>query len=295
MTDRTVDDRVRHSFAQLGGIRMHYVEWADAPEDAPLVVLLHGFPEFWYSWRHQLIALGEAGYRVIAPDLRGYGRTDKPRGIDAYQIETLANDVAELIGAVGAERACIVGHDWGGMVAWWHSMLHPQQVRTLSVLNCPHPGLQPRMMSDPAQLRRSGYMFLFQLPRFPEHQIRRNDHAYIRTMLRTDPTTPGAFSKQDVRRYVDALDPPSTKAALNYYRAYLRRGGALQDALRPIDHPTQVLWGTADRYLGTEYATPPTRWVWDVRVERIEGSSHWVQVDAAAQVNQRLLAFLPAP
>ena len=293
MTDRT--PRVHHRFAQLDGIRMHYVESADAPQDAPLVVLLHGFPEFWYSWRYQLTALGDAGYRVVAPDLRGYGRTDKPIGIDAYQIETLADDVAGLIRALGAEQASIVGHDWGGMVAWWHSMRHPKQVRTLSILNCPHPGLQPRMMSDPAQLRRSGYMLFFQLPRIPERRIRHNDHAYIRAMLRSDPTTPGAFTDEDVQQYVEALDPASTTAALNYYRAYMRRGGELQQALRPIDHPTQVLWGTADRYLGLEYASPPTRWVWDVRVERLEGYSHWVQVDAAAEVNQRLLAFLPAP
>lgn len=293
MTDRPVENRVRHRFAQLEGVRMHYVEWTDASPDAPLVLLLHGFPEFWYSWRHQLLALGEAGYRVVAPDLRGYGRTDKPRGIDAYQIEALADDVAGLIRALGTEQASVVGHDWGGMVAWWHSMRHPEQVNTLSVLNCPHPGLQPIMMSDPAQLKRSGYMFLFQLPRIPEHRIRRNDHAYIRKMLRADPTTPGAFTDHDVQRYVDALDPASTTAALNYYRAYMRRGGELQHALRPIDHPTQVLWGTADRYLGLQYATPPSQWVWDVRVQRLEGYSHWVQVDAAAEVNKRLLAFLP--
>jgi len=295
MTDCTLENRVHHRFAQVGGIRMHYAEWADAPQGAPLVVLLHGFPEFWYSWRHQLVALGEAGYRVVAPDLRGFGRSDKPKGIDAYQIETLADDVAELIRALGAEQASVVGHDWGGVVAWWHSIRHPEQVRTLSILNCPHPGLQSRMMSDPAQLRRSGYMLFFQLPRIPEQRIRRNDHAYIRAMLRNDPTTPGAFTEDDVQRYADALDPASTTAALNYYRAYMRRGTKLQKALRPIDRPTQVLWGTADRYLGLEYATPPTRWVWDVRVEKLEGYSHWVQVDAAAQVNKRLLAFLPAP
>lgn len=295
MTDCTVEHRVRHRFAQLDGVRIHYVEWTDAPKGAPLVVLLHGFPEFWYSWRHQLVALGEAGYRVVAPDLRGYGRSDKPTGIDAYQIEALADDIAGLIRALDAEQACVVGHDWGGMVAWWHAMRHPEQVRTLSVLNCPHPGLQPRMIADPAQLRRSGYMFLLQLPRIPEHRIRRNDHAYIRAMLRADPTTPGAFTDEDVQRYVDALDSASTTAALNYYRAYMRRGGQLQKALRPIDRPTQVLWGTADRYLGSEYAMPPSRWVWDVRLEMLEGYSHWVQADAATEVNQRLLAFLPAP
>lgn len=287
------DDRISHGYVQLGSLRMHVAQWADADPAAPLVVLLHGFPEFWYSWRHQLIALGEAGYRVVAPDLRGYGRTDKPRGIDAYQIESLTEDVAGLIRALRAEQASIVGHDWGGLIAWWHAIHHPSQVRTLSVLNCPHPGYQKRMVTDPAQLKKSAYMLFFQLPRIPEQRLRRENHAYVRTMLRRDPKTPNAFSDADLDRYAEALDAASTTAALNYYRAYLRRRG-LASQLRPIDAPTQVIWGTGDRYLGLDYASPPSRWVWDVRVEYLEGYSHWVQVDAAAEVNQRLLGFLPA-
>ncbi len=289
------DERVEHRFAQLGGMRMHYAQWPGADDDAPLVVLLHGFPEFWFSWRHQLVALGEAGYRVVAPDLRGYGRTDKPRGIDAYQVETLTDDVASLIESLSASEASIVGHDWGGMVAWWHAMRHPNQVKTLSILNCPHPAHQPAMMTDPQQLEKSLYMLFFQLPVIPERRIRSNDFAYLRKMLHRDPTTEGAFSDQEIQRYVDALDPASTTAALNYYRAYLRRGRSLLSELRPIDRPTQVLWGTADRYLGLDYATPPTRWVWDARLELLEGYSHWLQVDAADEVNRRLLSFLPAP
>ena len=287
------EDAFAHGFAHVGGIRLHYASWPEARADAPLVLLLHGFPEFWYSWRRQLTALGEAGYRVVAPDLRGYGRSDKPRGLDAYRIERLADDVAELIAALGASEASVVGHDWGGMVAWWHAMRHPEQVSTLSVLNCPHPADQPRMMSDPAQLRRSSYMLFFQLPRLPERVIAAGDHARIRRILRDEPITPGAFTDEDIQRHVDALDPASITAGLNYYRAYLRRGPSLREQLRPIDVPTQVLWGTADRYLGVEYAAPPTRWVWDVRVEKLEGYSHWVQVDAAAEVNRRLKAFLP--
>lgn len=288
------DDRIAHRFVYVNGIRMHLAEWANADPAAPLVVLLHGFPEFWYSWRHQLVALGEAGYRVVAPDLRGYGRTDKPQGLDNYQIETLTDDIAALVHTLGDEQASIVAHDWGGLIAWWHAMRHPDQVRTLSVLNCPHPGYQPRMITDPAQLKKSGYMLLFQLPKLPERRLLAEDHAYLRAMFRRDPATPGAFSEDEIQHYADALDPASATAALNYYRAYLRRRG-LQKALRPIDRPTQILWGTGDRYLGQDYASPPSRWVWDVRVELLEGYSHWVQVDAPAEVNRRLLAFLPAP
>lgn len=281
-----------HRYAYSGDVRLHYVE-RSARDDAPLVVLLHGFPEFWYSWRHQLVALADAGYRVVAPDLRGYGRSDKPPGLDAYQIETLTDDVANLVESLGAERASIVGHDWGGLVAWWHAIRHPQQVETLSILNCPHPAHQPRMISDPVQVKKSRYMLFFQLPKVPEWSLRRGDHAKLRRLLREEPSTPGAFSEADIQRYVDAFDEASTTAALNYYRAYLRRGRSLMKDLRPIDIPTQVLWGTADRHLGLDYADPPTRWVWDVRVEKLEGYSHWLQVDAAAEVNRRLLAFLP--
>jgi pimeloyl-ACP methyl ester carboxylesterase len=288
----SIDELVHHRYAYVGGIRLHYVEWKQARDDAPVVLLLHGFPEFWYVWRHQLVALGEAGYRVVAPDLRGYGQSDKPQGIDAYQIETLTDDVAALIHELGVEQASIVAHDWGGMVAWWHAMRHTEQVRTLSILNCPHPALRARMMADPAQLKRSLYMFAFQLPRIPEAVLRWNDHAIVRKVLRTDST---ALTDADIQRYADALDPASTTAALNYYRAYLRRGKSLAKQLRPIDVPTQVIWGTGDRHLGIEYANPPTRWVWNVRVEKLEGYSHWVQADAAAEVNRRLLAFLPPP
>ena len=253
----TKDDPLgNHRFAYSGDVRLHYVE-RSGDRGAPLVVLLHGFPEFWYSWRHQLVALADAGYRVVAPDLRGYGRSDKPRGIDAYQIETLADDVAHLIEALGAQRASVVGHDWGGMVAWWHAMRHPAQVETLSILNCPHPAHQPRMLSDPAQVKKSRYMLFFQLPKLPEWRLRRDDLAALRRLLRNEPTTPGAFTDADIQRYVDAFDPASTTAAMNYYRAYLRRGRALLRELRPIDIPTQVIWGTGDRHLGVEYADPP--------------------------------------
>ncbi|MCR9163906.1 MAG: alpha/beta fold hydrolase [Nannocystaceae bacterium] len=289
-----IDDLVVHRYAYSGRVRLHYVENASARPGAPVVLLLHGFPEFWYAWRHQIAALGEAGYRVVAPDLRGYGQSDKPKGVDAYQIERLTDDVQALIAALGEARVSVVGHDWGGLVAWWHAMRHRDSVRTLSVLNCPHPAHQDRMRSDLDQVRRSMYMLFFQLPKLPERRLLRGDRDHVRTVLQSEPSTPGAFTDADIDRYAAALDPASATAALNYYRAYLRRGGDLRTQLRPHDIPTQVIWATGDVHLGSEYANPPSRWVWDVRVERLEGYSHWVQSDAAAEVNRRLLAFLPA-
>lgn len=287
---------IAHHFVQLDEIRMHYAEAKPEREDAPLVVLLHGFPEFWYSWRHQLTALRDAGYWVVAPDLRGYAQTDKPHGVQAYTIEKLTGDIAQLITALGRPKACIVGHDWGGALAWWHAMLHPEQVERLSVLNCPHPGHQSAMMMDPAQLKRSAYIFYFQLPVFPERRLNKHKMRYLNALFFGDPQRADAFSEADVAQYARALDPATIEAALNYYRAYIRRGPqAHKRQLQAIDAPTQVIWGTDDKYLGQRYAQPPTRWVWDVRVELLEGVSHWVQVDAADEVNRRLIAFLPSP
>lgn len=288
-----IDTLVVHRYAYSDGLRLHYVEYPPQREDAPVVLMLHGFPEFWYAWRHQIAALGDAGYRVIALDMRGYGQSDKPKGIDAYQLERLTDDVAALVESLGVTSVSLVGHDWGGLVSWWHAMRHPEQVRTLSILNCPHPAHQARMRSDFAQLKRSWYMLFFQLPTLPERRLLHKGRAQLRKTLRTEPRTPGAFTDEDIERYAAALDPASATAALSYYRAYLRRGSALAKMMRPIDVATQVIWGTGDAHLGLEYADPPSRWVWDVRVERLEGYSHWVQNDAAAEVNQRLLAFLP--
>jgi pimeloyl-ACP methyl ester carboxylesterase len=288
------DDLVRHRYAKLEQVRLHYVE--AGPDDGPLVVLLHGFPEFWYSWRHQLAVLPAHGYRVVAPDLRGYNRSDKPSGVRNYAVETLAADVEQLIDALGADRATIVGHDWGGFVAWWFAMLHPSRLERLCVMNCPHPGHALTMMSDPAQLRRSWYMMMFQVPRLPERRLRANDFAAMRKLFRTDPERPGAFSESDIDRYVDALGGASGQAAINYYRAFLRRNPfAVRKLLRPIDAPTQIIWGAKDKHLGLEYAEPPAKWVWDVRVALIEDASHWVQVDAPQRVNELLLDFLPDP
>ncbi|HET6586027.1 MAG TPA: alpha/beta hydrolase [Nannocystaceae bacterium] len=281
---------IEHHHAELDGVRLHYVE--AGPRTGRPIVLLHGFPEFWYAWRHQIPALARAGLRVIAPDMRGYGESDKPRGVASYAVETLADDVAGLVRAVGAERATIVGHDWGGIVAWWFAMRHPELLDRLVVLNCPHPGRQLAMTFDPAQLRRSFYMLFFQLPKLPELLLAHGGSARLKAGLARDAAHRDAFGDVDLERYGGAW-AGAFEPMLNYYRALLRRSPwTLRRQLRTIDKPVQVIWGARDRHLGFEYAEPPAKWVWHCRFDVIDDATHWVHLDVPARVNALILDFL---
>ncbi|HEX8834414.1 MAG TPA: alpha/beta hydrolase, partial [Abditibacteriaceae bacterium] len=174
-----IEELVTHKYARLRGVTLHYIEAGSGP----LVVLLHGFPEFWYAWRNQIPALVEAGYRVVAPDMRGYNLSSKPRSAHHYRIELLTRDVVELIGHLGEDRAHIVGHDWGGYVAWATAMRHPQAVNRLAILNAPHPATFLREVKKPEQLKKSSYQFFFQLPYLPERAIAADDFKMLRALL----------------------------------------------------------------------------------------------------------------
>jgi len=301
MTVTTWDERqVTHRYADLGDVRLHYVEAGEAG-GGPLVVLLHGFPEFWYSWRHQLPGLAAAGFHAVAPDMRGYNWSDKPPGVDRYRVEVLARDVERLIRACGATRAAVVGHDWGAIVAWWFAMLHPDRLTRLAILNVPHPAymLEPGLMRAAGvpvwrQLRRSWYVFFFQLPWLPELALSAGNFALVRRTLRRDPVHRGTFTEEDIERYVEALaQPGALTATINYYRALLRRNPlGVRARLRRIEVPVLVIWGEQDRYLEAGLAQPPRRWVPDARVERLPDASHWVQLDRPARVNALLRGFL---
>jgi pimeloyl-ACP methyl ester carboxylesterase len=282
---------LRHADVNVNGVRLHVVEAGDGPP----VVLLHGFPEFWYSWRHQIHALAAAGFRAVAPDQRGYNRSDKPQDVSSYRIDHLVEDVAALIRHLGAERAAVVGHDWGGVVAWKLAIARPELVERLVILNAPHPAAMRRELRGLGQLMRSWYVFFFQLPRLPEWFLRRNDFAVIRRTMRREPVRRGAFSPEDVRRYVEAFSVPGAlTAALNWYRAALRYPSRPADDERPIRVPTLLIWGERDRYLGPDLSRGLGRWVKDLRVERFD-ASHWVQADEPDRVNRLMLDFLRGP
>ena len=284
----TVELQITHGKVDVGaGIRLHYVEAGSGP----LVILLHGFPEFWYSWRHQIGPLADAGYHVVAPDMRGYDLSDRPQSWRSYDAGLIAEDIAGLIKSFGEEQAYVVGHDWGAAIAYTLAMSHPEVVRRLAILNVPHPQRMLEGFRTFKQLRKSWYMFFFQIPRLPEYMIGRDDFSFAKRSLRSD--SKDAFTDEDLERYVEAWSQPGALTGMiNYYRAALRRtpGKALA-RMRPIPASTLVIWGMRDRHLGSELAVPAPEWVPDVRFEPIPEATHWVQHDAPQRVNELLLQF----
>jgi pimeloyl-ACP methyl ester carboxylesterase len=287
---------IRQDYAQIGDVRLHYAECGRANDR--LVILLHGFPEFWYSWRHQLPVLGER-YHVVAPDMRGYNLSDKPARKEDYRIEFLVGDVLELIKHFGKSQAAIVAHDWGAGVAWAVAQRHPEAVSKLAALQVP----MPVAWRDNMTLRQflsSWYMFFFQLPRVPEWWASRNDFARVEKMYRETSFGPGAFTDEDIAAYKDALrQPGALTSSINYYRANvfrsLLRGGTEtpKDADGRIRVPTLFIYGERDiavipstvRDIGRFIDAP-------YRELRIPDSGHWVQNEAVEEVNSALLEFL---
>jgi pimeloyl-ACP methyl ester carboxylesterase len=283
-----------HRRALVNGIHLHWVEAGEGP----LVILLHGFPEFWYAWRHQIPALAAAGLRVIALDLRGFGESERPPGIGAYRVPLVAADVAALIAHEsrgGAARAAVVGHDLGGIVAYALAARHPEVVDRLAILNAPHPAALAREGMRPAQLLASWYVLFFQLPLLPELAIRARDFRVLRDLFRREPARPGAFTEDDIERYVEELRKPGAlTAAINYYRAALRRRGGAAPAARQrrVEAPTLVIWGDRERHMVPEMTEGLERWVPNVRVEHLPGASHWVQHDEPERVSELIIDFL---
>jgi pimeloyl-ACP methyl ester carboxylesterase len=283
-----MQDDWQSTLIETNGITVHAV--VAGPEDGPLVVLLHGFPEFWYGWRHQLGALAAAGYRVVAPDGRGYGRSDKPPGVRAYALDRLAADVVGIIAAQGRDRAIVVGHDWGAAVAWWVAIRHPSWVARLAILNVPHPAaLRAFMRSHPRQLLRSWYIAFFQLPWLPEALTRAANWQGAVRALRGS-SAPGTFTDADLDLYREAWARPGAfTAMINWYRAVVRHPPRARGSSR-VTVPTLILWGVRDAFLETGLAEASRQRCDDARLHYLD-TTHWVQHEAAAQVNAELLAF----
>jgi pimeloyl-ACP methyl ester carboxylesterase len=296
MSEALIDiGSIRHGYAQVGGVRLHYAQHGSGER---LVLLLHGFPECWYSWRHQLIALGQH-YTVVAPDLRGYNLSDKPPRVEDYHTDRLVDDITGLIRHFGRSEAAIVGHDWGASVAWAVALKHPEYVWRLVALQVPPLPVLLRNMTLKQALR-SWYMLFFQIPRLPEWVLSRNDFAAIDRMFATTVFRPGAITETDIAVYKSALrEPGALTAGLNYYRAnffsrFFSRGakkGAVDDA--PIKAPTMFIFGERDHAIAPEtvrgvgqYINAPYREV------RLPDVGHWVQQEAHAEVTAALKSFL---
>jgi len=275
---------MEHKLIPTNGVTLHAV--AAGPEDGPLVLLLHGFPEFWYGWRRQIPALAAAGFRVLAPDQRGYNLSDRPRALSAYSLDALANDALGLIDASGRERVYLVGHDWGAMVAWWVALIAPHRVQRLAILNVPHPTVAYRALrTSPEQMLRSTYAAFFQLPRLPEAFLRRGGAAW---MLRAS-SRPGTFTRADLTCYREAWSRPGALTAmLNWYRAALRY--PFRPPMERVQPPTLILWGRHDTALRWQSALESLKLCEQGELIYYP-ASHWVQHEMAEQVSRELLGF----
>ena len=254
-------------------------------------MLLHGFPEDWQSWKHQIPALVEAGCRVIVPDQRGYNLSDKPKGIKNYRIDELVKDILGLIDALAYEKVNVVGHDWGAVVAWMLAYQHPERLQHLGILNVPHPLVMRRfLMRDIEQIRRSWYVFFFQLPWLPEMGMRADDWRGAVRALRGSGLI-HTFTNEDVEKYKEAWSQPgSITAMINWYRA-LRYELQLPQEMQ-IHVPTLMMWGMKDVALTHRMARPSMDHVDQGNLILIPDATHWVQRDAAEEVNHYLLDFL---
>ena len=271
-------------------IRLHVIQ--AGPEDGGLVILLHGFPEFWWGWRQQITPLAEAGYRVIVPDQRGYNESDKPQGVAAYRLDELAADIVGLIQDYRREKAAIIGHDWGGVVAWALAIWHPERVERLGILNVPHPAVMKRtLLRSTEQKIRSLYALFFQLPFLPEAVLRNNNWELLEKVLR-DSSEPGTFSDRDLELYRQAWwRQGAFTSMLNWYRAVVRFPPRLPSEAR-VHVPTLMIWGVHDVALSRKMAQASIELCDRGQLVLFEDATHWVQHERPEKVNRLLIQFL---
>lgn len=301
----TLDGPWTHHFVQLGEVRLHYVE--AGPASGPLVILLHGFPDFWLAWRRQIPALAEAGLRVVAPDLRGFNLSDKPRSVSDYSLSKVADDIAALIRHFGAERASIVGHDIGGAVTWKLARRRPELVERIVAISAPPSKAMMHALRRPAQMRRSWYMLFFALPWLPERVLGARRAAMIGRVFRQSAIREGAFEDEEIDALRDAASrPDALRSMMHYYRAMLRGAFSPVGSIAAVasgnrmtvgragrmTRPALVIWGDEEPFLDHAMLDDAASWGADVRVHRVPRAGHWVMADAPTEVNRSLVAFL---
>ena len=281
--------QIEHRSARTNGISLHVAECG--PEDGPLLLLLHGFPEFWYAWRQHMPLLAAAGYRVVAPDLRGYNLSDRPTDIADYGLEVLGRDVTGLIDAYGRDRAFVVGHDWGGALTWRVAQAHPERVISAAAINCCHGDVLRRAaLTRLSQARRSWYILFFQLPWLADKWLATDGFERLSRVL-VSTSARNTFSAEDLAAYRAAWGQPGAiTAMLSWYRAALRHPAPKPERER-IAAPFLLIWGDADHALGFELTGPSLALCDDGHLERVVGASHWVHLEQVEQVCASLIAF----
>lgn len=275
---------------KTNGITMH-VRCA-GPQQGPLLVLLHGFPEFWYGWREYIQFFAKAGFRVVAPDQRGYGETDKPEGVEAYRIDVLANDIFGLADALGYQKFCIAGHDWGASVAWWMATRNGSRIERMAILNAPHPAVwMNEMQRDPRQRKLSRYVRLLRVRAVPELLIRAGRFRGLAKAFEQSTRALQAFTPEIMGAYYEAWRRPSALTAmLNWYRALFKQAFALP-MLGSIRTPTLILWGDRDAFAIPELAERSAVLCNNAIVRHFPKATHWLQHDIPNLMHQELLGF----
>ena len=278
---------LQHQFIRTNGIRLHYVTQGQGP----LLLFLHGFPEFWYTWRHQIPVFAEF-FTVVAVDLRGYNDSDKPAAVGDYALSELVKDISELVTALGFDRCHLVGHDWGGAIAWSFAYAHPQQLEKLVILNCPHPQRFLAGFANPRQWLRSAYIGFFQLPWLPELILAGNDYQFIDQAFDQMAVNRSAITPTDVQAFKTAIARPGAlTAGLNYYRNLLS-SSFFQTEWPVLAVPTLMLWGEDDPAFESSLAEGTEEYVRDFHLRYIENCGHWVPQEYPELVNRYLAEFL---
>lgn len=292
--DATVLDRVDADsvFVETNGVRLHTVQ--AGPEEGPLVVLLHGFPECWYGWHRQLGPLADAGYRVVVPDQRGYNLSEKPAGVDSYHIRELAADIVGLVDTLGYEQAAVAGHDWGASVAWWLALEYPDRLSKLCIVNVPHPTVfEQTLRSSWSQRKNSWYVAWFQVPYLPEITSSLRNHWLLADSLKSTSRS-DAFTKTDLDRYRLAWSQPgAVTGMLNWYRAIAR--ARPKPVRQQVAIPTRILWGADDVALDVEMAHESLKYCTDGELQVVDGATHWILHEEPALVVETLLDLCESP
>ncbi|BAY84212.1 alpha/beta hydrolase fold protein [Calothrix parasitica NIES-267] len=277
----------QHDYITTNGVNLHYVTQGSGP----LMLMLHGFPEFWYSWRYQIPEFA-SDFKVVAPDLRGYNDSDKPASQSAYVMNELVRDVEGIIRGLGYEKCVLVAHDWGGGIGWSFAYNYPQMVERLIIMNCPHPAKFSEGLRTPQQLLRSWYMFFFQLPAIPELFLQSQDYQFIENAFKGMAIKKSAFSREDINAYKDAAAKRGALTAMiNYYRNILGSPMLNQNS-SILEVPTLMIWGEEDTALGKELTYGTEAYVRDFQIKYIPNCSHWVQQEQPESVNQYMREFL---
>lgn len=281
------DQGLESGYREVNGVRLHVVAAGDP--DAPLVVLLHGHPDFWYGWRAQIRPLVDAGFRVVVPDQRGCNLSEAPGGVDSYRLSELTEDVCELIASEDRESAHVVGHDFGGFVAWNVALRRPSAVDRLGILNVPHPTVyRETLRSSPRQIVRSWYVWFYQLPRLPEWILSRNDAERMVESLEVT-SNPETFDEEAIRRYRAAWRHTGVRPRIHWYRGFRRSDRPERDT---VSQPTLICWGEDDIALEPSMAEKSADYCERARLRTFPGASHWVHHDEREEVTEALLRHL---